>query len=86
MSAICLTLYYIFDQSTIISFNLPHEASVSINIYTVEGQVVKAFTGEFMKGYNEFSVNRESLSAGGIFYYKIETEFGIKTMKMLVLD
>jgi len=75
-----------FDQSTIISFNLPHEASVSINIYTVEGQVVKAFTGEFMKGYNEFSVNRESLSAGGIFYYKIETEFGIKTMKMLVLD
>jgi len=75
-----------FDQSTVISFNLPHESSVSIKIYTVDGKVVKTLKGEFLKGYNEFSLNRESLSASGILYYKLDSEYGSETMKMLLLD
>ncbi len=75
-----------FDGETMISFTLPSAGKADISLYTIDGKVVKSLTGEFLKGYNEITIDRTQLPVSGVLYYQLHTEFGTKTKRMIVLD
>ena len=75
-----------FDGETMISFTLPSAGKADISLYTIDGKVVKSLTGEFLKGYNEITIDRTQLPVSGVLYYQLQTEFGTKTKRMIVLD
>ncbi|RMG85892.1 MAG: T9SS C-terminal target domain-containing protein [Bacteroidetes bacterium] len=73
-----------FAEVTFIGFNLPDRTTVILDIYDASGRVLKTIRGEFERGYNEVSVQRDDLPESGLIYYKIETEYGAQTRKMVV--
>ncbi|MEM9918197.1 MAG: T9SS type A sorting domain-containing protein, partial [Bacteroidota bacterium] len=75
-----------FKDETVVGFVLPQAASASITIYDVSGKVLRLIEGEYVKGYNEVSINRSDLSGAGVLYYTLETADYSATKKMIVLE
>ena len=73
-----------FSNQTLIGFNLPETSFATLTIYDVAGRILKQYTGDFAKGYNEVSVSRSDLSATGLLFYKLETATETATKKMIV--
>ena len=71
---------------TIISFNLPDASKATLTIYDVTGKVLKVFTNDFSKGYNSIQIERNSLYASGVLYYKLESGDFSAIRKMIVLE
>jgi hypothetical protein len=73
-----------FNARTTISFGLPDEASVSIAIYNVAGQLVETIdAGELSAGYH--SVIWDASVASGVYFYKVTAGNFSETMKMTLL-
>lgn len=73
-----------FNARTTISFGLPDEASVSIAIYNVAGQLVETIdAGELSAGYH--SVIWNASVASGVYFYKVTAGNFSETMKMTLL-
>ena len=75
-----------FRSSTVISFELPKASAASLTIYDVSGRTLKVYTGEFVRGYNEITINHSELPHAGVLYYQLETAEHTATRKMTVLD
>ncbi len=75
-----------FSAQTVIGFNLPQATSAKLTITDVSGRVVKVIEGEFQKGYNEVTLKRNELPAGGIYYYQLDTPTDSATRMMMLLD
>jgi len=79
-----------FNPSTTISFSLPTQMPVRLDIYNLKGQLVKNLVNaELLSGnhklvWNGLDNNNRSV-ASGIFYYRIRTSQGEQTKKMLLL-
>jgi hypothetical protein len=73
-----------FAGSTFVGFNLPSPTKVILDVYDVTGKVLKTVKGDFERGYNQIPLQKHELPSVGILYYKLETEFGILTRKMLL--
>jgi len=75
---------------TTISYAIPKSGTVSLKIYNIKGQLVKAIVNEYKeKGYyteiwNGRNDNGKKL-ANGIYFYKIKIEGKSKVKKMLLL-
>ena len=74
-----------FSEETTIAFELPSSSVVNIQIFDNSGKVLFADSGNFNRGYNEFSINQSELETTGILYYQISTDTHIATRKMIVL-
>jgi hypothetical protein len=79
-----------FESQTKIGFFLPAEASakgVKLEIFDLTGHLLHAQQSQFEKGYHTFTINRSDLpeNATGLLLYKIETEEGSLTRKMMLL-
>ena len=62
-----------FNPSTIISYSVPEECNVKINIYNTTGQLVKElFNGVKSAGSYKIKLDASMLSSG-IYFYSIET-------------
>jgi hypothetical protein len=74
-----------FNPSTIISFNLPEKASVSLKIYNILGEEVATLLNE-TKGPGSYKITFSGANlASGIYFYKLTTNTGIAAVKKMTL-
>jgi hypothetical protein len=79
-----------FNPSTIIEFALPKASRVTLDVYNTLGQVVNRLVDDEMSaGHHSFEWNGRDGSgnelASGIYFYRISSEFGAETKKMVML-
>ncbi len=72
-----------FVSKTQIGFYLPEAAEATLTIFDESGRTIFTQTGDFAKGNNAITVNRNMLNATGVLYYKLETANNSATKKMI---
>jgi hypothetical protein len=72
-----------FVNKTFVGFHLPEATSATLSVYDETGRVLYTTTGDFGKGYNAIALDRTSLNANGVLYYKLETATNSATKKMI---
>ena len=79
-----------FNPSTSISFDLPEQSNVNLNIYNALGQLVKSYSynnypaGSYKVRWNGKNVFGQQLSAG-VYIYQLRAGKFIKNRKMILL-
>jgi len=79
-----------FNPSTVISFTLPKEEHVRLEIYDIRGRVVRRlFDGVMEAGFKELLWDGRDDSgrevSSGIYFYYLKTEKGVLSRKMVLL-
>ena len=79
-----------FNVTTRISFYLQDNSAVKLQIYDLGGRLVKTLVdGQCRAGYNNIlwdGKNREGrVAATGVYLYRLETNTGVQTSKMVML-
>ena len=73
-----------FNASTIIEFQMPQKAFITINLYNILGRKVdELVSGYFEPGFHSVNWNA-SRFASGIYFYKLTSSNGISMVKKLV--
>ena len=75
-----------FNDITVIGFELPATSEATLSVYDVTGKVIYTRVDTYSKGLNTVTINRESLPAVGVLYYKLENGENVATKKMIVLE
>jgi len=52
----------------------------------MSGKTVMVQKGEYAKGYNQIVIDGNVFDEQGMFYYQLETNQGIETKKMILLN
>ncbi|MDP8209091.1 MAG: FG-GAP-like repeat-containing protein [Candidatus Electryonea clarkiae] len=74
-----------FNNSTTIRFGLPVDADISVNVYNLEGKLVKKIINDRLRaGYHMVQWNTAN-EASGIYFVRMETDKYINTQKMLLI-
>ncbi|MEM6320494.1 MAG: peroxidase family protein [Bacteroidota bacterium] len=73
-----------FNKVTNIGFSLPESSFVTLSIYDAAGKELRTVEGDYSKGFHTIPVKAEDLRTSGILYYKLTTDFGNLTKKMIV--
>ena len=74
-----------FNPTTTISFGLPFDSEVSIQIYNLQGRVVETLTSEYMQaGYHSVTWNADNFSSG-VYFVKMATGDYVSTQKLLLV-
>ena len=71
-----------FLNKTVIGFHLPEAATATLTVYDETGKLLHRQQGDFARGYNHFSLERELVPTTGLLYYKVETSTDAATRKM----
>ena len=79
-----------FNPSTTIQFNIPRSGDVRLSIYNVKGQLVNTLVNEYLIAGQHSVVweGRDNYGrdvASGIYFYRLETEGGVETKRMVLL-
>ncbi len=73
-----------FNPITKISFNIPVQSTVTLEIYNILGQKVETLIdGEILQGKQE-EVWSGDRFASGIYFYRIKTDYDVVTKKMIL--
>ncbi len=72
---------------TRIGISTSAEMLVKLEVFDLTGRLLHTQQGQFEKGYHQFTVNRTDLpeNATGTLFYKIASDAGVITRKMIVL-
>ncbi|MEZ4894540.1 MAG: T9SS type A sorting domain-containing protein [Saprospiraceae bacterium] len=62
-----------FVNKTMIGFHLPEAATATLTVYDETGRLVYTQKGDFAKGYNVFSIDRQLIGTTGALWYRVET-------------
>jgi hypothetical protein len=62
-----------FVNKTMIGFHLPEATSATLTIYDETGRMVFSQKGDFAKGYNVFTIDRQLVGTTGALWYRVET-------------
>jgi len=74
-----------FNPTTKISFRIPQQEHVSLNLYDILGREVRTIlTKELPMGKYEIEFNAENLSSG-VYFYKIEAGFYTNSKKLILI-
>jgi hypothetical protein len=73
-----------FNAQTRINFALPTASDVTINIYSITGQVVETLKGSYEAG-NQSVIWDASHVASGVYFAKVSTGSNSQTLKMTLL-
>ncbi|MFI5144402.1 MAG: T9SS type A sorting domain-containing protein [Ignavibacteria bacterium] len=74
-----------FNPTTMITFDLPRSQDVSIEVYDVNGKLVKTIMREFKPaGSYQINFNASSLTSG-VYFYKLTTTSFVDTKKMILV-
>ena len=74
-----------FSSQTTIDFVLGKSQNVEFSFFNSAGQQVHRRTSFFNKGTNNLVVSRDDLNDSGVIIYRMKTEEGVITKKMIVL-
>ena len=72
-----------FLETTDIRFKLPSTSNVLFTVFDVTGRVLMQENTSYDAGLHTIRLNREQLNSTGVMYYKIETDFGTDSRKMI---
>jgi hypothetical protein len=75
-----------FGESTTIAFDLPQALSGTLTVFDLTGKVITKVQQEFVKGYNQISIDRTQLKASGVMYYQLEAGEFFASKKMIMID
>lgn len=79
-----------FNPETTISFDMPGTANAKVEVFNVKGQLVKTLFNE-VAPYGRNSVvwsgddNSGNKVSSGVYFYRLNTEFGSQTRKMMLM-
>jgi HYR domain/Dockerin type I domain/Proprotein convertase P-domain len=73
-----------FIGRTVIGFNLTKAESAKLTIYDATGRILKSIEKDFVKGYNEVSI--EDINAVGVLKYTLSTSTETATKSMIILE
>lgn len=74
-----------FNPTTVISFDLPKNEAVSLDVYNALGELVQAVVkGQLSAGKHEVSFDGSRLSSG-VYFYRLQAAGSVFTKKMLLL-
>jgi len=74
-----------FKTSTAIGFLLPEVSPISLTFRDVSGRVLKVIEQTGHVGYNTINIQRKDFQKGWI-HYQLDTKFGSKNKKMILLE
>ena len=74
-----------FSDQTVIGFVLPESAPATLTIYDVTGKVLRTFSNTYPKGSNQITIDAETLNAGGVLFYELESTGSKAIRKMIYL-
>jgi len=74
-----------FAQETMIGFTIPENGLVTLEIFNFQGKLLKEIQGAYTKGYNEITINKQTLPENGVLLYQIRTDQRILTKKMIAI-
>jgi hypothetical protein len=79
-----------FNPATVISFDLPEAAHVSLKVYNIKGELVATLAyGNIAAGRREISWNgladNSSRAASGVYFYRLTAGAFTETRKMILL-
>lgn len=75
-----------FNASTIISYGLPEDSYIKVDIYNSIGQIVKNIVNSKQSmGYYSISVNLNELSSGIYFYSLVSDNYIVNTKKLVLI-
>ena len=74
-----------WTQSTDISFMIPVDGKVTINVRSVNGQLVKSIDGYYESGVHSVKLTNEDLIESGVYYYEMRYDNQIVVEKMILL-
>ena len=75
-----------WNYTTQISFYLPEAGEVTLSFRDLQGRSLKRLQGIFAKGTHQLSIRRAELPASGVLYYTLETEKGVATRRMVLVE
>jgi heme peroxidase/type IX secretion system substrate protein/dockerin type I repeat protein len=75
-----------FNEKTTVSFNLPATDQVELVVYDLSGKILYVSQNNFGGGFNTMQIDKSNLKGSGILYYQLNTSFGSKTNKMILME
>jgi hypothetical protein len=74
-----------FNPSTTISFELPHDAHITLTIYSIQGQLLTVLADDILKtGFHSYIWNAKEMPSG-VYLYSINADGYTNTKKMMLL-
>ena len=73
-------------ESTSIQYYLPQDELVELNVYGINGALIKSLQLDSKKGLNEYQIERTELNHTGVFYYELTCNKSKQIKKMLILE
>ncbi len=74
-----------FSGETVISFQLPTEGNVTLQIFDATGKLIHQKTQQSRMGYNEISIASEIFPQAGMYTYQLITAHTTASKKMLYI-
>jgi hypothetical protein len=74
-----------FQRTTEIGFELPEDNRVEFMIVDAQGEIIYTMSIDGKKGYNKLTYDASDMIESGVYYYQINTKFGIETRKMIFI-
>jgi uncharacterized repeat protein (TIGR01451 family) len=75
-----------WNSQTLIGFHLPADAKATLNVYDIDGKVVKSITGNYKAGYNSVILRSDEIPTSGILYYRLESGEYSASKKMVIIQ
>lgn len=75
-----------FRTETVIPFFLPEAGTVTLTVFDGAGRVLYTQGGQFAQGAHQWQLQRNQLQGSGFLFYRIETDKGAATRKMLLVE
>ncbi len=75
-----------FNEQTNIHFTLPTASEVELVVYDLSGKALYQKQGHFTSGFNGIQIDKSDLNGSGILYYQLNTIFGSKTRRMIMME
>ncbi len=74
-----------FSEKTTIGFVLPESASATLTIFEPTGKKILELSGDYVKGYNEVTLDKTQLPFKGLLYYKLDApnHRAVKSMTLI---
>jgi len=72
-----------FLETTDIRFKLPFNSNVVFTVYDMTGRELLKNKANLDAGLHTIQLTRDQLNSTGVMYYKIETDYGTDSRKMI---
>jgi hypothetical protein len=73
-----------FNNETQISFQLASDSHAELAIFDVNGKQIHSIKGDFAKGLNNVTINRNDLAGSGVYIFQIITKDWTASKRMIL--